>query len=219
MSQKRAPSRFPKYAPPRFTQKVSIMKAPLPRLPRIILTAGTLAAALIVSYAAAGAPTNPAPAHKLQGYAGYELRDVTFDPSLSDKKNVGKVVAKVDENVKQSVSPILQSWNASANTKSAQKIVIEPRITSLHKPSGATRFFAGAFAGDGHINVTVRIVEQPSGKVIAEPEFYRRAAAMAGAWTVGGHDNAMLQKIAGLVANYLSANYTEAVGGATGYEP
>jgi hypothetical protein len=29
----------------------------------------------------------------------------------------------------------------------------------------------------------------------------------------------MLQKVAGLVANYLSANYHEAVGGETGYEP
>jgi len=79
--------------------------------------------------------------------------------------------------------------------------------------------FAGAFAGDGQITLKVRIVEQPSGKVIAEPEFYRRSAAMAGAWTVGGHDNAMLQKVAGLLANYLSANYTEAVGGEIGYEP
>lgn len=128
-------------------------------------------------------------------------------------------MTKVDENVKQSVQPLLQSWNSSANPKNAQKIVIEPRITALHKPSGATRFFAGAFAGDGHITLKVRIVEQPSGKVIAEPEFYRRSAAMAGAWTVGGHDNAMLQKVAGLLANYLSANYTEAVGGDIGYEP
>ena len=191
------------------------MHAQSPRPARLLLAAG----ALILSFGVFAAPTNPPPAHKLQGYAGYELKDVAFDPSLADKKNVDKVVAKVDENMKQSVNPILQSWNASADAHAAQKIVIEPLITNLHKPSGATRFFAGAFAGDGYINMKVRIVEQPSGKVIAEPEFYRRAAAMAGAWTVGGHDNAMLQKVAGLVANYLSANYTDAVGGATGYEP
>jgi hypothetical protein len=144
---------------------------------------------------------------------------VAFDPNLGDKKNIDKVVAKVNEDMQRSVSPILQSWNSSQDAHGSQTLVIEPYIASLHKPSGATRFFAGAFAGDGHINVKVRITEQPSGKLIAEPEFYRRAAAMAGAWTVGGHDNAMLQKVAGLVANYLSANYTEAVGGATGYEP
>jgi hypothetical protein len=190
------------------------MNTASPRFARALLIA-----TLLATGAAWAGPSNPPPEHKLEGYAGYELKAVTYDPDLGDKRNVEKVVGKVDENVKQSVDPILQSWNSSANAKNAQKIVLEPRITSLHKPSGATRFFAGAFAGDGHITLKVRIVEMPSGKVIGEPEFYRRASAMAGAWTVGGHDNAMLQKVAGLFANYLSANYTEAVGGEIGYEP
>jgi hypothetical protein len=185
---------------------------------RLPAAAPLLATTLITALAWA-APTNPPPSHKLEGYAAYELRDVTFDPNLGDKKHIEKVVSKVDENLKRNISPMLTNWNASADSHGKQHLVIEPRIESLHKPSGATRFFAGAFAGDGHINVKVRITEQPSGKLIAEPEFYRRASAMAGAWTVGGHDNAMLEKVAGLVANYLSANYTEAVGGATGYEP
>src|SRR5262245_2457975 len=129
-------------------------------LPRT--AAALLAVSLIASAAAWAAATNPPPDHKLQGYAGYEIKAVTYDPSLEDKRNVEKVVTKVDENVKQSVQPLLTSWNSSADAKSAQKIVIEPRITSLHKPSGATRFFAGAFAGDGHITLKVRIVEQPS---------------------------------------------------------
>ena len=67
--------------------------------------------------------------------------------------------------------------------------------------------------------VKVRITELDSGKLIGEPEFYRRAAAMAGAWTVGGHDNAMLGKVVGLIADYLNANYEVAAGGPTGYEP
>src|SRR5262245_3177976 len=194
------------------------MNIALPRSTRTVLGLMLIALMLIASGAAWAAATNPPPEHKLAGYAGYELKPVTYEANLGDKRNVEKVVAKVDENVRQSVQPILQGWNSSAG-KNAQKIVLEPRITSLHKPSGATRFFAGAFAGDGHITLKVRIIEQPSGKVIGEPEFYRRASAMAGAWTVGGHDNAMLQKVAGLFANYLSANYTEAVGGDIGYEP
>ena len=82
-----------------------------------------------------------------------------------------------------------------------------------------SRFWVGAFAGEGYIVMRVRISEQPSGKVVAEPEFYRRANAMAGAWTMGAHDNAMLQRTAGLLANYLTENYTAAVGGQTGFEP
>jgi hypothetical protein len=175
--------------------------------------------ALALSLDTAAAPQNPPPANKLAGYAGYELKPVTFAPDLAEKKNVDKVVAKVEENMKQSVAPIVTSWNSSADAANPQKIVIEPHIASLHKPSGANRFWAGALAGDGHIIVKVKITEQPSGRVLAEPEFYRRANAIAGAWTFGGHDNAMLQKVAGLVANYLTANYNEAIGGATGYEP
>ena len=190
------------------------MTASLPHSVRPLLVA-----ALIASAAAWATPTNPPPAHKLQGYAGYELKAVTFDPSLADKKNVDKVVAKIEENLQQTVAPIVKQWNESATAGAKEKLVIEPAIQSIHKPSGANRFFAGAMAGSSHVVMKVKITEQPSGKVVGEPEFYRRANAMAGAWTFGAHDNAMLQKIAGLLANYLTANYTEPVGGDTGYEP
>lgn len=186
---------------------------------RVLSRTALSVGALVLSWTCLAAPQNPPPANKLGGYSGYELKPVTLAPDLSDKKHVEKVVAKVEESFQQSVAPIVKDWNASVHGGSVQKLVIEPRITLLHKPSGANRFFAGAFAGDGKIVVKMKITEQPSGKVIAEPEFYRRASAMVGAWTVGGHDNAMLQKVAGLAANYLSGNYKEAVGGETGYEP
>ena len=182
---------------------------------RLALMAGALA----LSLTAMAGPQNPPPANKLAGYSGYELTPLTIAPELGDKKNVEKVVALTQADFKQSVSPILEMWNASADKKNPQKLVLEPKITQLHKPSGANRFFAGAAAGNGYINVKVRITEQPSGKLVAEPEFYRRANAIVGAWTMGAHDNAMLQKVAALVANYLTANYTEAVGGETGFEP
>jgi hypothetical protein len=172
------------------------------------------------STAGPSARMNPPPANKLKGYAGYELKPVTLADEAAGKKNIDKVVAKIDENLKQSVTPILTEWTASAApATSSQKLVIEPHILGVHKPSGASRFWAGAFAGEGYIVMRVKISEQPSGKVVAEPEFYRRANAMAGAWTMGAHDNAMLQRTAGLLANYLTENYTAAVGGATGFEP
>ncbi len=172
-----------------------------------------------VAAAALAAPPNPPPANKLAGYSAYELAPVQLQPGIESKRNAGKVLAKVDENMRTSVAPILSDWNAKADSQAANKLVIESLITTLHKPSGAGRFFAGAFMGDGKIVINVKLVEQPSGKVIATPEFYQRANAMAGAWTVGAHDNAMLQRVTALVANYLSGNYDEAVGGVTGYEP
>ena len=163
---------------------------------------------------------NPAPASKLQGYGGYELKPVTLADESANRKNVDKVVAKVDENIRISVDPILKDWNAAAAAASnKEKIVIAPHIVGVKKSSGATRFFAGALSGNSYIVMKVKITEQGTGKLIAEPEFYRRANAMAGAWTFGAHDNAMLQKIASLLANYLTANYSTAVGGETGWEP
>jgi hypothetical protein len=188
-----------------------------PRLAGVMLAGAALAGAALPAHAA---PMNPAPAQKLAGYAGYELKPMAIESSLTAKNNSEKVVATVQEHMERTVAPIVAKWNAeAASATSTEKLVIEPKITALHKPSGATRFFAGALAGDGRIVVTVNIHEAGSGKVIATPEFYRRANGMAGAWTVGAHDNAMLGKVVGLIADYLNANYSEAVGGATGYEP
>jgi hypothetical protein len=186
----------------------------MPNVSRLVLGAVAVALAQV----ALAAPLNPAPANKLQGYSGYELKALTVDASVGEKKNLDKVVARVDQNLHKDIDPILANWNAQPDAANAQKLVIEPHLIDVHKPSGATRFFAGAMAGNGYIKMKVVIAEQPSGKIIAEPEFYRRASAVAGAWTMGAHDNAMLDKVAGLVANYLNANYSEAVGGQTGYE-
>jgi hypothetical protein len=178
-----------------------------------------LTVALLAAAPANAVPQNPPPARKLAGFASYELKPMAIDPALSDKKNAEKVVATVQEHAERTLAPIVAKWNAeAASAPGTGKLVIEPRITALHKPSGATRFFAGAFAGDGRIVITVKIHDD-TGTLIAEPEFYRRANAMAGAWTVGAHDNAMLGKVVGLIADYLNANYSEAVGGVTGYEP
>ena len=81
---------------------------------------------------------------------------------------------------------------------------------------GATRFFAGAMAGDSHVTMHVRFVEQPGDVVVAEPEFYQHAAAMSGAWTMGAQDNDMLRRITKLVVDYMNANSEKPVGGRTG---
>ena len=182
------------------------------------------ACALVLSFNALAAdtvgPKNPPPANKLQGYSGYEIKEVTLADSEADKRNVAKVIVKINENVQTTVAPIIKDWNASASSATNKdKVVLEPRIISIHKPSGANRFFAGAMAGNSYVIMKVTIREVTSGKVIGEPEFYRRANGMVGAWTFGAHDNQMLQAIAGLLANYMTANYTEAVGGGTGFEP
>jgi hypothetical protein len=178
-----------------------------------------LLAALTLSFAqsALATPLNAPPLHKLEGYSGYELRPVAVDASVGPKIHLDTVVARVDSDFRERLYPILQEWNAFANNKTRQRLLIEPRITDVRKLSRATRIFAGAFAGDSHITMKVRITELPSGRVIGEPEFYRRTPAMPGALTLGARDNAMLKDVAGLIAMYINANYVQLVGGDTGY--
>jgi hypothetical protein len=120
----------------------------------------------------------------------------------------------------EDTGPIIERWNKdAAGSARGQTLVIEPRIEKLKVVSGGARFWAGAFAGDSYVVMKIRIVEQPSGQQLAEPEFYQRAAAMSGAWTFGGQDKDMLHRIVALANNYLETNYKDAVGGPTGYDP
>jgi hypothetical protein len=57
-----------------------------------------------------------------------------------------------------------------------------------------------------------------TGKVIADPEFYQRAAAEGGTWTFGATDKSMLVRINTVAQQYLQRNYAHAVGGPTGLD-
>lgn len=159
---------------------------------------------------------NAPPARKLSGYAAYELKPVAVDAADAADKGRNKVNGKVQEHFDTLIAPIVAEWNAAPHDEGAPHLVIEPRVDSVRKVGGATRFFAGGFAGDSHVTMHVRFVEEPGHVVIAEPEFYQRAAALSGAWTMGAQDNDMLRRVTQIVADYMNANYASAVGGRTG---
>ncbi|MEX2150082.1 MAG: hypothetical protein WD793_07695 [Steroidobacteraceae bacterium] len=174
----------------------------------------------VLSSAAFAEPQNPPPVNALTGYDGYELAPVAMGAPYAGDKGKEKARAKIQEHMTAETGPIIEQWNKdAAGSTRGQVLVIEPRIEKLKVVSGGARFWAGAMAGDSYVVMKFRIVEKPSGKLLAEPEFYQRAAAMSGAWTFGGQDKDMLHRIVGLANHYLGANYPEAVGGPTGYVP
>jgi hypothetical protein len=179
------------------------------------------AALLLAMCAAALAePQNPPPANALAGYDKYELAPIAMGPPYEGDKGKEKAREKIQGHMTAATGPIIEQWNkdAAANTRGLT-LVIEPRIEKLKVVSGGARFWGGALAGDSYVVMKFRFVEQPSGKLLAEPEFYQRAAAMSGAWTFGGQDKDMLNRIVALANRYLETNYVEAVGGPTGYDP
>ncbi|MEX1994578.1 MAG: hypothetical protein WD929_07950 [Steroidobacteraceae bacterium] len=175
---------------------------------------------MAVSASAVAEPQNPPPANALAGYDKYELAAIAMGAPYAGDKGKEAARQKIQDYMTVQTGLIVEQWNADAagNTR-GQSLVIEPRIEKLKVVSGGARFWAGAMAGDSYVVMKFRFVEQPSGKLLAEPEFYQRAAAMSGAWTFGGQDKDMLHRIVGLANHYLRTNYESPVGGPTGYDP
>jgi len=183
---------------------------------------GSFSAAGVVQTAAAEG-LNPAPAAAFGAYQAFELKPLAISDELKASDTGVKATGKIQENIDARLKPIIEGWakmneGQNKDKSNGSTLVFEPSVDDLRFIGGAKRFFAGALAGSSHVVMKLKIVEQPSGKVIAEPEFYQRASGMAGAWTVGAHDNTMLSRVVELAANYMSQNFVGAVGGPSGRE-
>ena len=123
-------------------------------------------------------------------------------------------MAKIQETLDAKLNALVANWSRGAG----DTLIIEPRVRELKFVSGANRVLAGAMAGSSAVRITVKLTDKSSGRVIAEPEFYQRAAAYGAAYTFGAMDNSMLSRISTVVEEYLLRNYNQAVGGPTGLE-
>lgn len=163
---------------------------------------------------------NPPPAEKFANFNRFEIAKITLVPPYAGQDANERALIKIQENLDARMKPLLESWNTKgAAATPARTLLIEPVATEIKFISGGKRFFAGAMAGSSAVILKVKITEKETGKVIGEPLFYARAAAYAGAFSVGGADNAMLVRIANRLSDYVQGNYDQAVGGRTGQDP
>lgn len=163
---------------------------------------------------------NPPPAEKFANFTRFDMPKIALIPPYAGQEPNERALVKIQENVNLRMNPALQTWNSSAPAGAAVRtLLIEATISEIKFINATSRVFAGAMAGSSAVILRARITEKETGKVIAEPLFYARAAAMGGAYSMGGTDNAMLVRIANRLSDYLLANYSQAVGGITGAEP
>lgn len=160
---------------------------------------------------------NPPPAEALANFSKYELRPVTLAPSVERSGSVEKAMVKIRENVDHKLVPLLSRWSLAFD-EGGRTLVIEPRIEELKFVGGGKRFLVGWMAGSSAVRFTLMLRAEPGGEVIATPEFFQRAAAYGGMWSVGGTDNAMLVRVSTVLQEYLERNYDEPTGGPTGLE-
>ena len=163
---------------------------------------------------------NPPPAEKFAGFTRFELAKVALVAPYAGQEANESALVKIQENVSLKADPLLQGWNAAgAAATPVRTLVITPVVTEIKFIRVGLRVLAGALPGSSAVILHATITEKETGRVIASPLFFARAAAMGGRWTFGVTDNLMLVRVADRFTDYLAANYATAVGGPTGAEP
>lgn len=163
---------------------------------------------------------NPPPAERFANFNRFEMNRLVLAPGYAGQNPNERALAKIQQNVSLKMDPALAQWNASkAKESPARTLVIKPVVTEIKFINANARIWAGPLAGSSAVVLRAEITERESGKIIATPEFYARAAAMGGTWTFGITDNLMLVRVADRLSSYIEANYDKAVGGPTGAKP
>jgi len=139
----------------------------------------TIAACILMltfSAAVVAEPQNPPPVNALGGYDAYELAPIAMDPPLAGDA-VRRKPREDPGAHEQRDGPIIAQWKHRRRRKHAGT---EAGARAAHREAQGrqrgARFWAGALAGDSYVVMKLKIVEQPSGTVVAEPEFDQRAA-------------------------------------------
>lgn len=160
---------------------------------------------------------NAPPAVALRTFSRFEAAPVAMGAPWAGQKGNESAKARLQENLDERLSPLLAEWNARGGAGGTLKIL--PEIRYVRFITGGKRFFAGGLAGSSSILVKVKLVDAATGAVVAEPDFYQHANALGAAWTFGATDKTMIIRISNMVAEYLKANYAEAVGGSISEAP
>lgn len=154
---------------------------------------------------------NPPPAVALNAFQRFELSPVAMDAPYAGQK--GNEVAKeyLQGNLDERVGAVLKTWNAQSAGDAPRTLKIEPKIAHVRFISGGKRFFAGGFAGNSWVYMTVRLSDAQTGEVVGEPAFFQRANAIGAAWTFGATDKTMLIRLSSMLRAYLQNNYDKTV--------
>ncbi len=181
---------------------------------KYVLMAVGLTSALLLSGCAtsikASTAQNPPPKEAFSHYGRIEIKPVVFKAGYQGD---AAGLAKIEENFRAEVAPSLVAWNQRPDN--GRTLVIEPVVEELSFKHGAKRVLLGPLAGSSGVLMRVS-VHDANGTVIANPEFFQRAAAMGAGFLWGIQDNLMLTRVGKLAGGYVLDNYDAARGGPTG---
>ena len=183
------------------------------KLKCILLALSLLALAMLQGCATtikASTAQNPPPKEAFSAYGRIDVKQALFRPGYSGD---GAGLAKIEANLKLDLARSLETWNK--RPANGRTLIIEPVVEEMEFQHGAKRVLLGPLAGSSGVLMRLKISDA-NGNVVATPEFFQRAGAWSGGFTVGVHDNLMLTRVANLASQYIIANYSSAQGGPTG---
>ena len=176
---------------------------------------GWVGVAVLASLFGSGCATNirkpaasPMPTEaKFSTFKEVVMKPVSLAPSFSASSANQKACDKIDRGLSNQMSmvfPGMKKLEADGAVDSKGKRV--PVIEEIKFIGGFARFMVGGMAGSSAVLMKVTFVNSETGKVVAEPEFYRAASGMGGGYSMGATDNMMLDQIAQDIALYAKMN-------------
>ncbi|MEX0140537.1 hypothetical protein MRBLMS1_001327 [Massilia sp. LMS1-1-1.1] len=184
------------------------------KVSKAVIVAGALLSVSMLQGCAtsikASSTQNPAPKEAFSSFGRIEVKPTVFAAGYAGNQ---AGMAKIDQNIRKDLAESLTAWNAGP--ANGRVLIIEPIVEEMEFKSGAKRVFLGPLAGSSGVRMRV-MIRDSKGVLVATPEFFQRAGAMAAGFTLGVHDNLMLTRIANLTSAYIKANYVRAEGGPTG---
>jgi Domain of unknown function (DUF4410) len=146
-------------------------------------------------------------AKRFSSFADYELKPMVLSAAVQSDSAKVQVAGSLEKTLKAKLQPLLDQWRTEASGGRSGALVIEPRLESLRVVSGGARFFIGALAGDSSIDMDLAMTDQTTGQQVAKPRISLRADAMTGGWSIGKSDENLLDYIASIAYQYMTANY------------
>ena len=156
------------------------------------------------------------PEIKFGAFEKIYFRSTGINSALASHSANQKALVKINQHLFYRLFPIfplltLIEANEQLDGLDKNSLLIEPFVDDIRFVGGATRSYAGFYAGDSGVTLRVTFTDLSQDKIIASPAFYQRAAAMAG-WLGDSHDQTMLTRIGDLASEYILLHLTEATG-------
>lgn len=156
------------------------------------------------------APPPKPSSKKFSEYAVFFIKPLAIPADISDEHNNKQATEIINDALYAdllNVFETLDPYSEFDSTHPEYTLIIEPSIEKLKAVGAGERFLLGALAGGSAVVLKTTYRDAQTNEVIAEPLFYQQANAFSAAYSSGGTDRSMLQRIAHIAATYAFENY------------